>query len=83
MFVIITQLVLLLCAWCTQTYDIATPEVNFLIELEKIKNFQERVKTTETTIEELNRETGGEKKVKIYLAKTNLLEQKQTCNYDF
>ncbi|KAF4089553.1 hypothetical protein AMELA_G00067360 [Ameiurus melas] len=58
MFVIITQLVLLLCAWRAQTQDFTTPKVDILAELAKIKNLEERLKTIEETMEQLKRENG-------------------------
>lgn len=58
MFVIITQLVLLLCAWRVQTQDFITPKVDILTELAKIKNLEERLKTIEETMEQLKLENG-------------------------
>ncbi|XP_026878132.2 cerebellin-1-like [Electrophorus electricus] len=54
--VIVPQLALLLCAWSTQAQDFMSPSVNIVAELAKVKNMEERLKTSEAIVEGLETE---------------------------
>ncbi|KAK1786811.1 hypothetical protein P4O66_017209 [Electrophorus voltai] len=52
--VIVPQLALLLCAWSTQAQDFMSPSVNIVTELAKVKNMEERLKTSEAMLQNQN-----------------------------
>uniref|UniRef100_A0A4W4F737 C1q domain-containing protein n=1 Tax=Electrophorus electricus TaxID=8005 RepID=A0A4W4F737_ELEEL len=52
--VIVPQLALLLCAWSTQAQDFMSPSVNIVAELAKVKNMEERLKTSEAMLQNQN-----------------------------